>query len=362
MLFACGCAPKQPFAEADLLIGEPYSSHNQSALYRPVAWKALKGWKNDNHSEAIAAFLASCGVMEERLQEVCGEAKLIESGDDTSARIFFETYFQPYEVIGDGEKVEGLVTGYYLPLLKGSRKQTARYKYPIYKKPSDMVIIDLNAFGLGRKSVRGRVSSDGKVIPYYDRAAIDQQPQLLKGSELFWVDDPIKLFFMHIQGSGLVQTPDGNIHQLSYASQNGHPYYPIGAYLIENDQIPKAKISMHTIREWLLKNPKQMWSVLHKNPSYIFFEESDIKQGTRGTQGVALTDRRSIAVDPSFISLGTPVFISAEEIKKLTIAQDTGGAIKGAVRADFFWGQGSDAETNAGNMKTNGRLFILLPK
>ncbi|GHV02935.1 membrane-bound lytic murein transglycosylase A [Campylobacterota bacterium] len=339
-------------------------SKNQSAVYKPVSWKAIADWKKDDHNEALMAFVSSCEALRNdlRWKKVCAEARSIGELDSVGARLFFETHFQPYEMIGDGERSIGLVTGYYLPLLNGSRTKTARFAYPVYRKPKELVQIDLKAFSIDHKSIRGRLQSNGKIVPYYDRATIETDASLLKGNELFYVDDPIGLFFMHIQGSGLIKTPDGKIHQLGYSAQNGYPYYAIGKYLIEGKMIAKEDMSMQSIRKWLETHPSRMNEVMRKNRSYIFFEEANATLGVYGTQGTPLSAKRSIAVDREFIPLGSPVFISAEALKRLTIAQDTGGAIKGAVRADFFWGQGNEAAQSAGKMQENGRLFILLPK
>ncbi|MDR3347326.1 MAG: MltA domain-containing protein, partial [Helicobacteraceae bacterium] len=191
---------------------------------------------------------------------------------------------------------------------------------------------------------------------------IDSNRSLLSGNEIFWVDDLVGLFFMHIQGSGLLETEKGEIYQLGYAAQNGHSYYAIGAYLAQSGEIEREDMSMQSIRKWLERHPDRMSEVMFMNKSYIFFEEGNVSLGVFGTQGVPLSAKRSIAVDQSFIPLGAPVFINVGDLNRLTIAQDTGGAIKGAVRADLFWGQGDEAAKRAGKMKTLGRLYILLPK
>lgn len=352
-------------------IAEPFhQSRNQSAVYRPVSWKKLPNWKKDDHAEALATFVRSCQVTQNdpRWSGVCAEAMTLDKTDHVGARLFFETHFQPYEVIGDGQRSEGLITGYYLPLLQGSRTPSKRFAYPIYKKPADLVLIDMPAFGRGSKPVRGRLTPEGEVVPYYSREAIDSPLKPLAGNEIFWVEDPIALFFMHIQGSGYVQLQDSQVVQVGYAGQNGHPYYPIGRYLVESGAIGLDEVSLQSIRAWLQKNPDQMWSVMNKNASYVFFQEGNLTQGAFGSQGVVLSAKRSIAVDPGFIPLGTPVFVNADHplesgtLSRLTVAQDTGGAIRGPVRADFFWGQGPVAEESAGRMKSTGRLWVLLPK
>lgn len=371
VILLCGCASLKPSFDAQTtpLIAESFDgAKNQSAVYRPVSWKELGGWKKDDHAEALIAFVKSCEINAAASiwAKTCAEAKETGADDRVSARLFFETHFQPYEVIADGKSRQGLVTGYYLPLLNGSKTKTARFAYPIYKKPSDLVVVDLQAFGVNRKPTRARLTSDGMVTPYYDRAAIDSNASPLAGNELFWVDDPIGLFFMHIQGSGLIRFLSGETRLVGYADQNGRAYYPIGLYLIENGEIARDALSMQSIRAWLEANPKRMREVLNKNPSYIFFEEGNVSVGAFGAQGAPLSPKRSIAVDPSFIPLGAPVFIRAVDpsgdLSRLCVAQDTGGAIKGATRADFFWGEGFEAEERAGKMRMQSEMWILLPK
>ncbi|MGE4295901.1 MAG: murein transglycosylase A [Campylobacterales bacterium] len=376
LFFAGGCAFKSaPGSRFDPQttprIAEPFPlSRNQSAVYKPVAWSKLPGWRKDDHAEALSAFVRSCRVMQAdaRWTSACAEAAQLTPEDAVGARIFFETHFQPYEIIGDGQRSEGLITGYYLPLLKGSRTPGKRFKYPIYQKPADLVLVDLPAYGRGEKPVRGRLTPEGRVVPYYSREQIDSALRPLAGNEIFWVEDPVALFFLHIQGSGYVELENGAVVQVGYAGQNGHSYYPIGRHLIERGAISAEEVSLQTIRGWLEKNPDQMWTVMNKNPSYVFFQEGNITEGAFGSQGVILSPKRSIAVDPGFIPLGTPVFVNAGHpsqagsLSRLTVAQDTGGAIRGPVRADFFWGQGELAEESAGKMKSQGRLWVLLPK
>jgi membrane-bound lytic murein transglycosylase A len=367
----CACSAVKPTFDADLTpqIEEPFSAaKNRSAIYRPASWKELGGWKKDDQSEALTAFIKSCEAigLKSIWTKVCVEARETSANDRVGARLFFETHFQPYEVIADGNAKKGLITGYYLPLLNGSKTKSERFAYAAYKKPANLVTIDMEAFGVtGRKPARGRLTNEGRIVPYYARAAIDANASLLEGNELYWVEDPIGLFFMHIQGSGLIRLPNGETRLLGYADQNGRSYYPIGLYLAEQKEIPRDSLSMQSIRAWLEAHPQKMQSVLNKNPSYIFFEEGNASAGAFGSQGVSLSPRRSIAVDPSFIPLGAPVFIRSDSpsgLNRLTIAQDTGGAIVGATRADFFWGEGFEAEERAGKMRLESSMWILLPK
>ncbi|GHS90106.1 hypothetical protein FACS189487_11440 [Campylobacterota bacterium] len=282
-----GCAAKLAH-ETDGADEAVIGAKNTSAIYRPTTWQAIAGWKMDDHSEALAAFIKSCRAVGETelWKQVCEDAKATEKTADlhdrVSARLFFERRFQPYEVISDGKSREGLFTGYYIPILNGSYKKTKKFPYPIYKKPQNFVTVDLAAFGGTRKSASGLLTENGRVVPYrYDRAAIETNSSLLAGSEIFWVDDPIGLFFMHIQGSGLVKIGE-KTHLVGYAAQNGFPYYPIGKHLIEIGAIERENVSLQTISKWLRDNPKQMWKVMHKNGSYIFFEEGNASVGASG--------------------------------------------------------------------------------
>ncbi|MDR2639211.1 MAG: MltA domain-containing protein [Helicobacteraceae bacterium] len=368
----CGCASYKPSFDAQNTphISEAFGeAKNQSAIYRPVSWSELSGWKKDDHEEALKAFIKSCEAIGAKSlwAKSCAEAKDSGADDRVGARLFFETHFQPYEVIADGQSKKGLITGYYLPTLKGDTRKNGRYIYPIYKRPADLVTLNPKDFGLSSaKIIRGRLTKEGKIAPYYDRATIDSNASLLAGNELFWVDDPIGLFFMHIQGSGLIRLPNGETRLVGYAEQNGRSYYPIGLYLVQRGEIEREALSMQSIRAWLEANPRRTQETLHKNPSYIFFEEGNASAGAFGAQGTPLSPKRSIAVDPSFIPLGAPVFIKAldqrVDLSRLCVAQDTGGAIKGATRADFFWGEGFEAEERAGKMRLESAVWILLPK
>ena len=278
----------------------------------------------------------------------------------------------PHVIIGGNGKDQGLITGYYEPVLIGSLKPSKRFRFPIYRPPGNLLRIELGDLypELKGKVVRGRL--DGKrVVPFHGRNDIDKNRKLLKGFELLWVDDPVALFFLHIQGSGRVRLQNGNTVAVGYADQNGQPYVAIGRILIQRGILKREEVSLQTIRAWLKNNPDQAESLLHQNPSYIFFTMRESStDGPLGTLNVPLTAGRSIAVDRKYIPLGLPVWLNTEipnESKRFTIfqrlmfAQDTGGAISGAVRADVFWGRGRQAEFLAGNMKQQGRLYLLLP-
>lgn len=344
-------------------------------LGKPVGWNEIQGWADDKHAEAWPAFIQSCHRLEKRdpiWQELCLEAKLIENPDNETARVFFETRFVARPLIAEGGGSEGLITGYYEPLLDGSRKRTKVFRYALYRRPADLLVIDLGDLyeDLKGKRVRGRLKDDRRVVPYFSREEIDNGGNPLKGNELAWVADPVGLFFLHIQGSGRIRFQDGSEMAVGYSDQNGHPYYAIGRRLIENGDIPEEEVSMQTIREWLRNNPDEAVELLNSNPSYVFFTKRDKeKNGPIGTLGVSLTPERSIAVDRRVVRLGLPVWLdttlpnSDEEVpyRRLVFAQDTGGAINGTVRADLFWGNGLRAEENAGRMRQPGSLFVLVP-
>ncbi len=338
----------------------------------PVDWSSLDNWEADRHGDVWTGFLRSCEKLgDAHWRAVCDIAA--ERGDlsDAEARVFFETHFEVRPIYAEGGETEGLITGYYEPLLQGSLEPSDEYRYPLYGVPDDLLIVDLGAVypQLRKMRLRGKLVGN-KVVPYYDRAQLTDDPELLRGSEILWVNSLVDKFFLHIQGSGRVQLDDGTIVAVGYAGQNGHPYQSIGRVLIGMGELEREAVTLFTIKDWLRENPDRLHEVLAKNPSYIFFELRDGEaEGPIGSLNVALTPERSIAVDRNVIPLGAPVWLQTtlpdeEEspFARLMLAQDTGGAIKGHVRADVFWGQGYEAERMAGLMKQQGRLFVLLPK
>ncbi|MDC1287441.1 MltA domain-containing protein [Gammaproteobacteria bacterium] len=338
----------------------------------PVEWSSLDSWEADDHSDAWAGFLKSCQKLaNEQWRDVCGLAE--ESGELSASEVreFFESNFEVRPVYAQDGETLGLITGYYEPLLQGSREQSEEYQYPLYGVPEDLLVVDLGAVYPQLKGLRLRGKLVGnKVVPYHDRAQLDGDQALLQGTEILWVNSPVDLFFLHVQGSGLVELADGSIMAVGYAEQNGHPYQSIGRVLIEMGELEKEEVTLFTIREWLKSNPERLNEVLSKNPSYVFFELRDAgADGPTGALNVALTPRRSIAVDRNVIPLGAPVWLQTtlpneaqSPLNQLMLAQDTGGAIKGHVRADVFWGRGGEAEKMAGLMKQQGELFVLLPR
>jgi len=333
----------------------------------------MPGWDRDEVREAWPAFLTSCQTLVRRPEwkNACTTARQINANDEGAIRAFFESGFTPYKVFNPDGSDTGLVTGYYEPLLRGSRKRGGPYQTPLYKAPDDLLTIDLASLypELKNMRLRGRVVGN-KVVPYFSRAEL-LQSGALSGKELVWVDDPVEAFFLQVQGSGRVIL-DGSQEtiRLAYADQNGYPYKSIGRYLVDKGEMTLSQASAQGIKAWVIANPSRQNELLNANPSYIFFKEEkvgDPSKGPNGAMGLPLTGQRSIAVDRQHIPLGAPVFLATTQpnsdapLQRLVLAQDTGGAIRGAVRADYFWGFGNEAGEKAGAMKQRGMMWVLLP-
>ncbi|WP_211467913.1 murein transglycosylase A [Collimonas silvisoli] len=374
-LAACTTTPiSTPAPETPRPPGAPTtSSAAPGANLRATTFAALPGWGSDDLRQALPAFLTSCSTLARKSdwQEPCAVAAGLDGNNEKAIRTFFQSFFTPYQVVNADGSDNGLVTGYYEPLLKGARKRGGPYQTPIYRAPEDLITVDLaNIYPeLKGLRLRGRLVGN-KVLPYPNRAELDKSG-MLAGKEILWVDDPIDAFFLQVQGSGRVQLNDSSIVRVAYADQNGYPYKSIGRYLIDKGELTLAQASAQGIKAWLAANPGRQQELLNANPSYVFFKEekvADPSKGPKGAQGVPLTPLRSIAVDPQFVPLGTPVFLATTQpnnnvpLQQLVVAQDTGGAIKGAVRADFFWGFGNEAGDKAGKMKQRGMMWLLLPK
>lgn len=365
----CAACPACPPPVAAPAVPPPFTRTLQ-----PAAWSDLPGWTTDDVAAAWPAFLQSCrGVASKphgpAWKRVCDLARAADGKPGFDARRFFEQHLQPYSVANGGGAVDGLVTGYYEPLLRGSRSRARGFEQPVRGVPDDLLTIDLSAVfpELKDKRVRGRLEGN-KVVPYWSRAEIAARGERLPARTLLYVDDPVELFFLQVQGSGRVKLPDGSLVRLNYGDQNGHPYQSIGRVLVDRGELKLEEASMQGIQAWARANPARLDELLNSNPSYVFFREvPDSKGGPVGALGVPLTAERSIAVDPRSVPLGAPVFLattrpnSAQPMNRLVMAQDTGGAIKGAVRADFFWGFGKEAGEQAGRMKQSGRMWVLLP-
>ena len=339
---------------------------------QPASWTDLPGWGRESLAPSLAAFLQSCQVLDQQdaWKGVCAGAQTLSNAAERDIAAFFELNFDPHQVLNADDSASGMVTGYYEPLLHGSRVRSERYRYPIYGVPQDLLVIDLASVypELKHKRLRGRIEGN-RVVPYAARADIDKDTGAAKGSEIVWVDDAIEVFFLHIQGSGQVELENGERVRVGYADQNGHPFRSLGRLLIERREIAPERASMQGIKDWARRNPRKVQDFLNANPSYVFFRElpNDLA-GPIGALGVPLTAERSIAVDPRVVPLGVPVYLAttypnrSEPLNRLVVAQDTGGAIAGAVRVDFFWGFGDAAGSQAGKMRQAGRIWVLLPK
>jgi membrane-bound lytic murein transglycosylase A len=338
---------------------------------RAVSWDAITNWRDDNPQLAWSAFITSCSALKNQpaWQAVCGVAATLQDPSRETVGQFFETSFTPYQVVNTDGTETGLVTGYYEPLLNGSRKRSARYNVPVYGVPDDLLVIDLAEVYPELKGLRLRGRVDGKrVVPYFNRSQIESGGAPVNGKEIVWVEDSVELFFMQIQGSGRIKLDNKETILLGYADQNGYPYRSIGRLLVDRGELPLEKASMQGIKAWAKQNPDKLQDLLNYNASYVFFRElpRDLP-GPLGALGVPLTARRSIAVDTRYVPLGAPVFLSTtmpnsrQPLNRLMLAQDTGGAIRGAVRADFFWGFGEEAAALAGRMRQSGRMWVLLP-
>jgi len=337
------------------------------------SFSAMPGWDKDQVREAWVPFMSSCSTLIRRAEwrSVCTAARQVNGSDDDAVRVFFEANFTPYKVFNaDGSDI-GMVTGYYEPLLRGARKRGGAYQTPLYRAPDDLLTIDLGSAypDLKGMRLRGRVVGN-KVIPYWSRAEL-LQSGALAGKELVWVDDPVEAFFLQVQGSGRIYLSDSQeTIRLAYADQNGYPYKSIGRYLVDKGELNLSQASAQGIKAWVIANPARQNELLNANPSYVFFKEekiSDPSKGPKGAMGLPLTGLRSVAVDPQYIQLGAPVFLATTQpnsdmpLQRLVLAQDTGGAIRGAVRADYFWGFGNEAGERAGAMKQRGMMWVLLP-
>ena len=376
-LAACGePAKEKPKAQAE---AEP------RLLLARVGFDDLPGWQADSLADALPALRRSCDRLLRRADDAlvgpkgragtvqdwqapCAALEGVTAGDDAALRQVLERQFVPFAAEGsDGP--EGLFTGYYEASLEGARERRGPYQHPIYAKPDDLVTADVARFRADLKPTRivGRVE-DQKLVPYFTRAEIwDGAFRTRNDLPLFYADDPVDVFFLHVQGSGVVELPDGSTQRVGYAANNGHDFFAIGRALIRSGEMDGADMSMQGIRDWLRANPEQADDLMRRNPRFIFFRKID-GPGPIGAQGVALTAGRSLAVDPAYMPLGTPVFldtsdpVSGEPLQRLMVAQDTGSAIKGPVRGDFFWGSGEPALAKAGRMKQQGRYYLLLPE
>lgn len=383
MLASCGVPPVVRDA-----IEKAREEKPKVATFHKLGFAELPGWDQDNHAAALAAFNGSCAVIAERTPDkpmggadvygVSGEwrAACAAAKGARDAKRFFEANFVPFEVHSDGEPV-GLFTGYYEPELRGSRVRKGKFQTPLYARPRDLVLVDLGQFRDQFKGERiaGRVEN-GSLIPYRNRAEIVEKGLSEVSRPLVFVDSAWEAFSIQIQGSGRVRMPDGSLIRMNYDGQNGHPYTAIGRSLVQRGAIRREDVSMQSIRKWLEANPKEADKVMNLNASYVFFKEEpggDPAKGAPGAMQVPLYPERSLAIDLRYHALGAPMWVDAtrpaekpgetpQTFQHLLVAHDTGGAIRGPVRGDVYWGAGARPEELAGRMANRGRLVILLPK
>ena len=345
----------------------------QYGLLKKSKWDEVNNIINDDHLSLVwPVWLRSCDVLRNKdaWKEVCQLSNNLTSPTDHDIKTFFYQHFNLYKALQKNGKDEGLVTGYYQPLLKGSKKRSRKYQVPLYGPPSDLITVDLSEVypDLKYKRLRGRVEGN-KLIPYHTREEITEDKYPLKGNELFWVKDAVEAFFLEIQGSGVIAFEDGTRTQVGYADQNGHPYRSMGRELIHKGELSRHKVSMQSIKAWAKKNKKKLQRFMNANPSVVFFRELPPGlPGPIGALGVPITAERSVAVDRKFVPLGAPIILSTTQpnskktLKQIMVAQDTGGAIGGGVRIDYYWGQGNASGRKAGSMKQQGKVWVMLPK
>ncbi len=351
--------------------------------YQRTTFSKLSGWADDDHAAALSAFQISCARIlnypDERVFNDFGTAlnwkplcRAALELDPIAAQKFFEEQFTP---LAFRDQEPGLFTGYYAPLYKGSREKTERFTAPLYMVPADLQALNLGDFdqSLRGRSIIGEVKG-GKFVPYKDRKTIEQGALENQELELVWLERTEETFFLQIQGSGFIELENGDIAHFGYAQRNGRPYRAIGQFLIQSGDIAREDMSLQAILEWMENNPDQSDELMWRNPSYVFFQERDGDKPV-GSLGVGLTPERSLAVDRAFIPLGAPLWLETAietgsatgeisrrpHLNRLMIAQDTGGAIKGQVRGDVYWGIGDLAELKAGPMKDVGTYYILVP-
>ncbi|MGH6931596.1 MAG: murein transglycosylase A [Dongiaceae bacterium] len=343
----------------------------------PAEVADLPGWRADQVAEALPALAASCAAFAKRsdgdsIGPNAGQAAdwraacqaLPTGANDENARRYLETWFA-IVLVSDAGDADGLFTGYFEPELAGARRRSAQFPVPLYRPPPDLVSREAN----GEKTF-GRMVG-GALVPYYTRAEIEAGALEGRKLELLWLADPIDAFFLQVQGSGQVKLPDGSVVRVGYAANNGHSYTAIGRVLVERGELSKEAATMQTVRDWLRAHPDAAPALMRQNPRYIYFRELE-GPGPVGALGVVLTPGRSLAVDPEFMPLGAPVWLdttfpaatpeAGRPLRRLVVAQDKGGAIKGAVRGDIYFGSGERALAYAGLMKQRGRYFLLVPK
>ncbi len=353
----CPCPEVKPPAEKPL---------------QPANWADLPGWPSDDIAASFQTLKTSCIGLggKDVWRAVCAEVRGMATTDQAELRAWFESRFRPWQLVNPDGTRTGLITGYYEPVLRGSRTRGKPYLYPAFAPPDDLIDVELGDLypELKHMRLRGRVEGR-KLVPYWSRAEWTQQEPDRSPQALLWLDDALDFFFMQIQGSGQVVLDDGSRVRLSYADQNGHPYRSIGRWLADQGELPIEQTSMQGIKTWAKTHPARVQELMNANPSLVFFREVPADgAGPPGAMGLALTPERSVAVDPRSVPLGAPIWLDttwpSEErpLRRMVVAQDTGGAIRGVVRADFYWGSGAEAGAAAGKMRQQGQMWILMPQ
>ncbi|MBV1777036.1 MltA domain-containing protein [Burkholderiaceae bacterium DAT-1] len=367
-----GCATRSPMTDIPEPVPPPVKPQPVTAQYEAQAWSSLPGWTGSGLLAAWPAWLESCKVLEKQSAwtQACRDAKALSPKTELDVRSYFEANFKPWQISSsEPSGTKGLITGYYEPMLTGSRSNS-KGRFPLYAVPDDLLTIDLGNLypDLKNMRLRGRLVGN-KVVPYWSRADIEEGKAPLNSKVLAWIDDPVELFFLQIQGSGRIKLEDGKMLRVGYADQNGHPYKSIGKWLIEQGELKASEASMQGIQAWASSHPERLKELLNTNPSYVFFRELPKQTGgPLGALGVPLTDAVSVAVDRRYVPLGAPLFLSStwpnddsRPLQRMVIAQDTGGAIRGPVRLDYFWGFGPEAGLLAGRMKQKGEVWMIWP-
>lgn len=370
LLAACRTPPLQPSV--------PEPELPPVMRFEPVDWDALPGWNEDDITQGWSALLASCSAprMHSGWTAFCRAAAQVAPRAAAAQRELLMAQLRVYRVVTESQgsrrdrRDSGLITGYYEPVLKGARRRGGAYQTPLYAVPEDLVTVELGDLhpALKGERIRGRLQGR-RVTPYPDRAQL-VDGKVLAGREILWVDSAIDAFFLQIQGSGRVQLEDGSTVRLAFADVNGHPYRAIGRYLVDRGELTVEQATAPGLRQWLAEHPERQNEVFNTNPSVVFFREEklgDPAVGPRGSLNVPLTAERSLAIDPRLLPLGAPFYLATSHpvtgapLQRLVLAQDTGGAIRGALRADLFWGLGPDAGDAAGRMRHDGALWLLWP-
>jgi membrane-bound lytic murein transglycosylase A len=367
------CQPAAPCLVCPVCV--PAKPVPTEATYKEAPWSELPDWTQSALLPSLQAFIAGCVRASGRSpwQTPCAEARKLNGPDEPAARGFFEARFIAYRIVAPDGREEGLITGYYEPILQGRREMESGFRYPVYGVPDDLIVVDLAELHPELRNLRLRGRLQGRrIVPYSTRAEIESATPALPARPLAWVADAVDLFFLQVQGSGQIELASGERLRLGFADQNGHPYRSLGRFLADRGELKQEQVSMQAIKAWAAANPGKLQEALNSNPSYVFFRELPPPKGPLdgppGALGVPLTPEYSVAVDPRYIPLGSPTFLQTtlpladRPLARLVMAQDTGGAIRGAVRADFFWGSGEDAGAQAGRMRQQGRLWLLWPR